>query len=393
VAAENLVPAPNSAAAVGLADWVELLLLVEDEEEIARRSILRRLADEPLDPAGSEEDADVEKFAKFEARADRLLAEVDRRAAAAPNVYPFRVDNGLVQRIEVPGKWAYWFMLWLSWHDAPFRVDERIADSEALWDGLVRAALEVLVGPTGDSLLFAQRYNEDPPTDEARPKGFPEAINWLRTHLKLGPGVSLPLTAAPGGSDEVAGPDSSAGHAATPAVGAKADEQGDHEDANDDEEEDEDERDLPLRTYSDGGVDVVAWQHFRDGRAGFPVLLAQCTVQEKWRPKTRDVSLTLWRSWIDFPTRPQKLLVIPFSIGEKNWWADRNRLAGMILDRMRVAELLEECDDDWLGELSAEREEWLADELRKCRAAAPAEADLPDKPSARVEAESGAGHA
>lgn len=51
------------------------------------------------------------------------------------------------------------------------------------------------------------------------------------------------------------------------------------------EDEEEDDRDFRLPTYSDGGVDVVAWQDFRDGRAGFPVLLAQCTVQEKWRPR------------------------------------------------------------------------------------------------------------
>ena len=44
----------------------------------------------------------------------------------------------------------------------------------------------------------------------------------------------------------------------------------------------------------DGGVDVVAWRPFPDGRSGFPVLLAQCTIEKDYRHKAGDVDTRIW---------------------------------------------------------------------------------------------------
>lgn len=366
---------PKSGAGAVLADWLETLLVLGDEAEFPRITITRMLAGEPGDAKAdaAAEDKDVERLARFAAKTDQLLLEVERRAEAAPRVYPFRVEDGVVVCESVPGSAAYVFMLWLSWLEAPFRRDDNVDISEEPWDSLARVALEMLVGPKGDSRLFAQRYAVDPPTDERRPTSFPEAIDWLRQHLTLALGKNRPTEKAEEPEEERRNTGQNGAPDTLPENGRQEE---------DDVDDDDDEEDLPLRTYSDGGVDVVAWHHFRDGRAGFPVLLAQCTVQAKWRPKTRDISTTLWRSWIDFPTRPQKVLVIPFAVPEgKAWWRDRNRLAGMILDRMRVSELLEECDDDWLIDLASERTEWLKKERENvAKDEEPAEPTEPKRP-------------
>ena len=295
-------------------------MILRGDEELSREQIRRILTGEPLEHPSEEqvEEVGIEEMTRYERRIDSLLMEVERRAAEAPRIYPFRVEDRLVSRVAVVGGLAYRFLLWLSLKNAPFR-DDRLEEVEEPFDDLSRAALVVLVGPDGDAKLFAQRYAVEDGTDELRPDGFPEAIAWLRGHLKLREGQG-------------------SAHQAENEDGER-DEGGDGDAQAETSTGDEEARDLPLRTYNDGGVDVVAWRHFQDGRAGFPVLLAQCTVQEKWRGKTRDVSLELWRSWIDFPTPPQKLLVIPFAIPENaSWWRDRNRLAGMILGAGRMGQ-------------------------------------------------------
>jgi hypothetical protein len=115
----------------------------------------------------------------------------------------------------------------------------------------------------------------------------------------------------------------------------------------------DDEGDHPARTYSDDGVDVVVWRHFADGRAGFPVVLAQCTIQLKWRPKTTDILLELWGDWIRFVTPAQKALVVPFRHPRAELVARPNSNRRMILDRMRLCELLNAVQDKELEALDA----------------------------------------
>lgn len=303
-------------------------MVLDGADEYPRQAILRRLSGEPppVDVEGTEVPEVAEKTAET-TRVDRLLQEIQQRAEQAPDVYPFDIDDGVVVRAAKAGAGCYVFMLWLSREDAPFRKTSVGRDEvERPWDELAQAALEVLVGPHGDSRLFAQRYGLAEPTDEIRPTGFPEAIEWLRGHLKLIKGQEPPTGVETDDSDE--------------------------------------DQDTPARTYNDGGADVIAWRHFRDGRAGFPIVIAQCTIQLKWRNKSRDVSLELWRSWIDFPARPQKALVIPFAPTiDARLWRDRTRQAGMLLDRLRVSELLGHMDEERLSSFSAPREAWALKDI------------------------------
>jgi hypothetical protein len=103
------------------------------------------------------------------------------------------------------------------------------------------------------------------------------------------------------------------------------------------------------------------WKPFADEGPGSPVLLAQCTVERYWRRKTRDISLTLWHSWINFPGPVQKALVIPFAVDSGRWWwRDRNKLAGMIVDWMRLCGYLAEYMTDQLAALTTqETTHWM----------------------------------
>ena len=328
-----MVDPPTTSDATALADWAEQLLLVERGTEVTRARLTNLLArdegeeeePEPDEPDEELDEPDVEDTVANDARIDLLVAEIARRRRIAPRVYAFAVDDEVVRTAAVAAPAIYRFLLWLSIKGAPFRKQERHSEAEQPFDALARTALEIYFGPRSRAVLFARRYARDPATDTQRPTSFPEAIKWLRDRLDLGPNHQAPPEAVP-----------------------------------------EDwEGDLPRRTYQDGGVDVVVWRHFRDARSGFPILLAQCTIQIEWRPKTRDVSLTLWSDWIRFVATPQKALVIPFAVPDnKSWWEARNRAAGVIVDRLRLCELLDELPRRRLRTLlHGDTSNWLRREI------------------------------
>jgi hypothetical protein len=234
VATDIPLDPPAGTAGSALADWLEMLMILRGDEELSREQIRRLLIGEPLEHPSEEqvEEVGVEEMTRYARRIDSLLMEVERRAAVAPRIYPFRVEDQLVSRVAVVGGLAYRFLLWLSLKNAPFR-DGRLEEVEEPFDDLSRAALVVLVGPDGDAKLFAQRYAFEDATNELRPEGFPEAIAWLRGHLKLrkGKGSAHQADNEDGESDE----------------GGDGDERA--ETSTGDEQAD----DLPLRTYNDGG--------------------------------------------------------------------------------------------------------------------------------------------
>ncbi|MGD9962031.1 hypothetical protein [Nocardioides sp.] len=90
----------------------------------------------------------------------------------------------------------------------------------------------------------------------------------------------------------------------------------------------------------DGGVDVVAWRQFTDRRPGFPLALAQCTIQAETFTKTTDIDLRLWASWLAMDSDPLSLLVIPGTV--RSAGPDWKQLATvvMVIDRIRLLDLL-----------------------------------------------------
>ena len=338
---------PESQDASSLADWVELQLLLGDGVPLSRARIANvldddgtdaaeaelALDDEPGTGAAAEEVVEAELRVELDSRIDQLLEEIELRQGAGESVYPFELSGLRLEPRQVAGSEAYRLLLVLSLEDAPCRKERRTHEVEHAYDELARQALRRFLGRDASAVRFA-RSSHDPDDPDTRPTRFDEAIVWLRGKLDLGSGIKSP-----------------------PAEGEEA-------------HWEDPEGLMPLRSYNDAGVDVVAWWRFKDQRIGFPVLLAQCTVQLRWDRKLKDVDPDLWREWINFGTvPPQKCLVIPFAVDLKEErWPHRTTQAGVIIDRNRIMELLNELDDEVLANLvDSDVQRWVQTEFESLR--------------------------
>lgn len=336
---------PKGDDVAALADWAELRVLTVDSEGVSTSRFERLLRGEATDAAEEElaldaadEDADDvelelvdEGRGEREMRVEQLLDEVALRLRLGPAIYPFEHRDERLIRREVAGADAYVFMLILSSEEASFRPQRRAHEVEAAFDELALEALRRYLGRGARGIRFA-RNAHDPIDNASRPKKFKDAIEWLRGRLLLPRG---------------------------------------HWEPPDEElvvhwEEDANAAHPPLNSYSDAGVDLVVWWRFADDRAGSPVLLAQCTVQIEWGEKAKDISIDLWEKWIDFETvPPQTALVIPFAVSRSlEQWTNRTITAGVIIDRLRLLELLSELSTDELGQLPDDATRaWVSQEL------------------------------
>ncbi len=334
---------PTGDDVAALADWAELRVLTVDGEGVSMSRLEQLLRGEGSDAAEEELalDADDDDETELELvdegrgeremRIEQLLDEVALRLRLGPKLYPFEHRDERLIRRDAPGSEAYIFLLTLSSEEASFRAERRAHQVEAAVDNIALEALRRYLGRGAGAIRFA-RNAHDPNDNATRPKKFHDAIEWLRGQLVLPPGILEPP------DEELVVHWEEDANAAHP----------------------------PLNSYSDAGVDVVAWWRFADDRAGAPVLLAQCTVQIEWGEKARDISAELWKKWIDFETvPPQTALVIPFAVSRSlEQWANRTITAGVIIDRLRLLELLDELPDEELGLLpDAGTREWVEAEL------------------------------
>lgn len=335
---------PTGDDVAALADWAELRVLTVDGDGVSTGRLEQLLRGEgsdaaeeelALDAADDAEETELELVdegrGEREMRIEQLLDEVALRLRLGPRLYPFEHQDERLIRRDLPGSEVYVFLLTLSSEDASFRSERRAHEVEAAFDNLALEALRRYLGRGAGGIRFA-RNAHDPNDNATRPKKFQEAIEWLRGQLVLPPGMKEP-------------PD---------------------EELLIHWEEDANAAHPPLNSYSDAGVDVVAWWRFADDRAGAPVLLAQCTVQIQWGDKAKDIDVELWKKWIDFETvPPQTALVIPFAVSRGlEQWANRTVTAGVIIDRLRLLELLNELPEDELEALpDAATRDWVATEL------------------------------
>lgn len=354
-----------------LTDWVELRIAGgQDSLALARLNRLLKaegseLADEELmedeveselgDASELEIQLPVERAAAAEVdvRVEQIRDEIMERQSIGTKLYPFTILGERVQERAACGADVYLLLLVLGSEVLPFRAERRAHEVEQVYDLIAMAALRRYLGRDARGLRFARTARvedaeaagetDDP---DLRPTSFPKAIEWLRDHLDLGSGVRKAPDDESVGNQPHHGPHWEDAVPDLPPLGRK-----------------------PLASYNDAGVDVVVWWRFADNRAGFPVLLAQCTVQITWEAKLEDIKLVLWEKWIDFDTvPPQRALVIPFADRRDHPnWRDRTSLAGTILDRVRLIELLNELECDQLEALiTDEARTWTRTELAAC---------------------------
>ena len=219
---------------------------------------------------------------ELDVQLELLLSEVERRKEAAEHTYPFAwTAIGLSRNGDVD-KAPYEFLLWLSVSPI-YRREDRFSEIDELFDNLAKQALTLYLGSNTVGVRFGF------PASGERPIGFGAAIKWLSRLLGLQTGTAAPRS-----------------------------------------------------QVKDGGVDVVVWRPFRDGRPGFIVILCQCTVTVNWTPKARDIVPGKWKGWIDFGREPLTAIAIPFAIPQGfDRWDEVRRTVNIILDRMRIAELIQ----------------------------------------------------
>jgi hypothetical protein len=216
-----------------------------------------------------------------------VLREVERRARHAPNTYPFKRGDFGIELANNRLVRIYAFLLWLSLPNSPFRHEIYKNAVTPLFDYLGQAALATLFGPQVRSIRFGW------PASGGRPTGPRKALVWLTDEMRVTHDSTAPVSSR----------------------------------------------------LKDGGVDVVLWRPFHDGRAGFPLLLAQCTVgKREWEKKGRDIQRPLWRRYLGMGWDPPTTLVLPFCVRHPDDFETWNIMAhdvSFVIDRVRLMELLE----------------------------------------------------
>jgi hypothetical protein len=230
------------------------------------------------------------------AASDLAINHLAWRAAAIGTAYPVEVRNvGVFRRAAPDIASPYLAMLILSSPVAPFRAHaSELAKASVIFERLVVPATERLLGDGARGVRFAW------PSEVGRPQEFPAAVAWLGGLM----GIQM------GGSYR------------------------------------------PPRRQ-DGGVDIVTWRRFPDGRSGFPILLTQATIQRDPVAKSRDIDTRLWSGYLRFDVDPLTSLALPYVVGDVEAWNEMTTRT-IVLDRVRLTTLIgmERSPDavvEWVG--------------------------------------------
>ena len=204
------------------------------------------------------------------------LNTIRRRAALLGERYPFRTAGGGLSPRPNAEESVWTALLWMS-SESPIRSQLDIALASTHLERITACALASLYGEGTQSLRFGW------PSEDGRPREFPAAVRWLATRM----GITIGASYRPPGR-------------------------------------------------KDGGVDVVAWRPFPDGRSGFPVLLTQCTLERDFAHKADDIDIRVWSGWLSLDLDPAKALAIPDVVASGEEW---NSLASrvIVLDRLLAA--------------------------------------------------------
>ena len=244
---------------------------------------------------------------ELDLQAELLFQEMARRRRIAGEMYPFVEERTGMGRKDTEAALPYVFLLCLVTSES-LRSETRQAEVDQMLDNLAEDALRRYLAGESRGLRFGW-----PPSGD-RPGDFRDAVEWLAEllGLRVGKGRRRPKS-------------------------------------------------------KDGGVDVVVWRPFKDGREGFITILAQCTVALDWEGKGRDIIEDIWRGWIDFGKDPVTCLVVPFVIPHPfEKWDELRRTVTFVLDRLRLCELLDGVTLSNESEVS----EWTAAELGRMGARA-----------------------
>lgn len=106
------------------------------------------------------------------------------------------------------------------------------------------------------------------------------------------------------------------------------------------------ESDLKPTSTGDEGLDIVGWVK-GDDLSGIFVFFCQCACTEDWVNKQHTVSFSSWRQKLKLMAGNSSLTCIPFcyrtTTGE---WYQQHKIETILLDRLRITQLLESTYDE-----------------------------------------------
>lgn len=289
------LPPPENFDDHTLTEYVEALLLVEDENHLSLADLASQF------PSGQR---------PSNAQLGLIRSEVRRRSFLLGSIYSYRADDAGVYRLSNAALGIYEFLVFLSLEYAPYRRANEFNHVNRIFDLLVREFLIARLSPTGKAVRFGTPVQDD------RPEAIEDAIPWLAGQMGL---ATL--------SDDL------------------------------------------LFDDNDCGVDVVGWQPFVSGRAGFPVWLVQCTVQMGYESKSLQIPVEYWKQVISIGPSPQTGLAVPFTVrdGDDRWLKVSLNVTSL-LDRIRLCEVLDGIDLTQYQEFD-EMKTFNSSELERLRAA------------------------
>jgi hypothetical protein len=228
----------------------------------------------------------ADQYADFrEMQVTLALNAMKRRADVLGRLYPFHIDDLAVRVDASRAQGIYAALLFLSRTSSgtPWLGASSIAQHAELLELVTCAALKKLLGEESQAIPFGW------PSKVGRPAEFQNAIPWLADlmGLEVGSGFRPPRR-------------------------------------------------------KDGGVDVVGWKPLGDGRSGFPISLVQCTIQQDFVSKARDIDLRLWAGWLALDRDPLTVLAIPRTVAPGPTWNEVSANS-VLLERIRLTRL---CGSD-----------------------------------------------
>lgn len=209
------------------------------------------------------------------------LNALQKRAFLLPN-YPFEVNEISVKPKDWLALSPYTLLLLLSRPSnlMKWQSPSPTPSEVECFENLVCIALENYFGPNTQTIPFGW------PSKCGRPENFDHAIIWLAEKIGIRPGRMYRS---------------------------------------------------PRR--KDGGVDVVLWRKFPDNRSGFPLALVQCTLQQNYVSKSRDIDLRLWSGWLELDREPTTILAIPNAVPGDEQWQEATANS-VVFERIRLAQNL-----------------------------------------------------
>ena len=116
----------------------------------------------------------------------------------------------------------------------------------------------------------------------------------------------------------------------------------------------------PDAAKKDDTLDIAAWKPFHDKKSSQIVLLVQCATGGHWEQKSCELRIRAWGQYIHWGCPPLAGFAIPHIVGEKKW-LDLTRDAGLIMDRVRIYNILVETAED--EALRSELREWCQKQI------------------------------